>query len=402
MVGPGPAVHAGDARASRASARCSSAAASSSRSITGYSGDTFPNFTPNPWFQRAYSSRRGRGRALVVPRVRAAARSRRPRVCPRSRPARSPDRRWRTNDGFADGRHRRSVRSVCSRRSRPTSRSCTRRSPTAHGNVAVAAAAARRGLGCARRATRGAIVTVERIVDDLARHARPRAHPRAPGARGLRGADGRAPRRAVRPGPPGRRATARTTTSGSTRAPRREATTTTTGSATGSSSRRPGRVPRAARRRSGRGAAGEGRPESCTRRRTAAVPPDLDAPAERAGRPRRRSAARHLADRIAALDADAVLAGAGVANLAAWLGVRQARARGRATSQLTAEIGLWGYEPTLGDPFVLNHRQLPDRPRCSATRRWCSARSSVAPGTTHDRLPRRRADRPRTATSTRR
>src|SRR6476469_3408123 len=24
--------------------------------ITGYSGDTFPNFTPNPWFARAYSS----------------------------------------------------------------------------------------------------------------------------------------------------------------------------------------------------------------------------------------------------------------------------------------------------------------------------------------------------------
>src|SRR3954449_8283159 len=24
--------------------------------ITGYSGDTFPNFTPNPWFQRGYTS----------------------------------------------------------------------------------------------------------------------------------------------------------------------------------------------------------------------------------------------------------------------------------------------------------------------------------------------------------
>ena len=24
--------------------------------VTGYSGDTFPNFTPNPWFQRAYQS----------------------------------------------------------------------------------------------------------------------------------------------------------------------------------------------------------------------------------------------------------------------------------------------------------------------------------------------------------
>ena len=26
------------------------------RVVTGYSGDTFPNFTPNPWFQRAYTS----------------------------------------------------------------------------------------------------------------------------------------------------------------------------------------------------------------------------------------------------------------------------------------------------------------------------------------------------------
>src|SRR5829696_10034407 len=24
--------------------------------VTGYSGDTFPNFTPNPWFQRGYTS----------------------------------------------------------------------------------------------------------------------------------------------------------------------------------------------------------------------------------------------------------------------------------------------------------------------------------------------------------
>jgi acyl CoA:acetate/3-ketoacid CoA transferase beta subunit len=57
-------------------------------------------------------------------------------------------------------------------------------------------------------------------------------------------------------------------------------------------------------------------------------------------------------------NADAVLAGAGVANLAAWLGVQQARAYG-SDVQLTAEIGLWGYEATLADPFVLNHRNFP-------------------------------------------
>ncbi len=85
--------------------------------------------------------------------------------------------------------------------------------------------------------------------------------------------------------------------------------------------------------------------------------PDLDAP------PNRWElaavwGARHLATRVQTLDADAVLAGAGVANLSAWLGVAQARAAGSQV-QLTAEIGLWGYDPTPADPFVLNHRNFP-------------------------------------------
>jgi acyl CoA:acetate/3-ketoacid CoA transferase alpha subunit/acyl CoA:acetate/3-ketoacid CoA transferase beta subunit len=89
----------------------------------------------------------------------------------------------------------------------------------------------------------------------------------------------------------------------------------------------------------------------------AAYPADLDAP------PNRWElaavwGARHLADRVEARGAHAVLAGAGVANLAAWLGVQQARARG-SDVQLTAEIGLWGYDPVPGDPFVLNHRNFP-------------------------------------------
>jgi acyl CoA:acetate/3-ketoacid CoA transferase alpha subunit/acyl CoA:acetate/3-ketoacid CoA transferase beta subunit len=68
--------------------------------------------------------------------------------------------------------------------------------------------------------------------------------------------------------------------------------------------------------------------------------------------------ARQLAARVLALHADAVLAGAGVANLSAWLGVEQARAAGSRV-ELTAEIGLWGYEPAPADPFVLNHRNFP-------------------------------------------
>ena len=89
----------------------------------------------------------------------------------------------------------------------------------------------------------------------------------------------------------------------------------------------------------------------------AAFPADLDAPTngwERAAV----FGARYLADRIIATGAAAVLAGAGVANLSAWLGVQQAKARGSAVT-LTAEIGLWGYDPVPADPFVLNHRNFP-------------------------------------------
>ncbi len=89
----------------------------------------------------------------------------------------------------------------------------------------------------------------------------------------------------------------------------------------------------------------------------AAHPPDLDSPTgswERAAA----LGARHLAERVNERDADAVLAGAGVANLAAWLAVDRSRADG-SDVVLTAELGLWGYEPTPADPFVFNHRSFP-------------------------------------------
>jgi len=88
----------------------------------------------------------------------------------------------------------------------------------------------------------------------------------------------------------------------------------------------------------------------------ATYPPDVDAAPNR-WEQAAVWGARHLAERVLALGADAVLAGAGVANLAAWLAVAQARARGSQV-QLTAEIGLWGYDPTPADPFVLNHRNF--------------------------------------------
>ena len=71
--------------------------------------------------------------------------------------------------------------------------------------------------------------------------------------------------------------------------------------------------------------------------------------------------ARELETVAATLDADAVLAGAGVANLAAWVAVARARAGGSAI-QLTAELGLWGYTPTPADPYIFNHRVFPGSP----------------------------------------
>ena len=92
-------------------------------------------------------------------------------------------------------------------------------------------------------------------------------------------------------------------------------------------------------------------------RLASATVPELDAPAN-AWEHAAAYAARHLAARVQATEAHAVLAGAGVANLAAWLGVQLARRQGSEV-QLTAEIGLWGYEPMVGDPFVLNHGNFP-------------------------------------------
>jgi acyl CoA:acetate/3-ketoacid CoA transferase beta subunit len=68
--------------------------------------------------------------------------------------------------------------------------------------------------------------------------------------------------------------------------------------------------------------------------------------------------ARRIAESVRTTGAHAVLAGAGVANLAAWLGVDQARRAGSGV-RLVAELGLWGYEPRPADPYVFNHRNFP-------------------------------------------
>jgi acyl CoA:acetate/3-ketoacid CoA transferase alpha subunit/acyl CoA:acetate/3-ketoacid CoA transferase beta subunit len=74
--------------------------------------------------------------------------------------------------------------------------------------------------------------------------------------------------------------------------------------------------------------------------------------------------AREVERVVADVNADAVLAGAGAANLAAWVAVGRARAGGSRVV-LTAELGLWGYEPTPADPYIFNHRVFPDTPYLS-------------------------------------
>lgn len=74
--------------------------------------------------------------------------------------------------------------------------------------------------------------------------------------------------------------------------------------------------------------------------------------------------AREVERVVDLIGADAVLAGAGVANLSAWVGVGRARADGR-NVVLTAELGLWGYQPTPADPYIFNQRVFPATPYLS-------------------------------------
>jgi acyl CoA:acetate/3-ketoacid CoA transferase alpha subunit/acyl CoA:acetate/3-ketoacid CoA transferase beta subunit len=71
--------------------------------------------------------------------------------------------------------------------------------------------------------------------------------------------------------------------------------------------------------------------------------------------------AREVLAEVHTVDADAVLAGAGVANLAAWVAVDRAGEAGHRV-RLTAELGLWGYTPTAADPYIFNHRVFPGTP----------------------------------------
>ncbi len=67
---------------------------------------------------------------------------------------------------------------------------------------------------------------------------------------------------------------------------------------------------------------------------------------------------RLLAERAEAGGLTHMLAGAGMANLAAWLAAVGMRDRD-AHIDLVAEMGLVGYTPQAGEPFIFNHRNFP-------------------------------------------
>ncbi|MEV6895576.1 CoA-transferase [Kribbella sp. NPDC051137] len=69
-------------------------------------------------------------------------------------------------------------------------------------------------------------------------------------------------------------------------------------------------------------------------------------------------AAGQLVDRIRDLGADTVLAGAGLANLAAWAGVARAHDQGMPVV-LAAELGLWDYSPVDADPMIFSFHNFP-------------------------------------------
>ncbi len=326
--------------------------------VTTYSGDTFPTYTPNPIFQEAYAS----GAVEVehwsiltfTQRLEAAARGL-PAIVTGSLQGSS----MASNADFtvADtsfgpvGLLAPLVPDVTLVHGAVADR---------EGNVALSEPLLEGAWG-AWAARRGVVATVERVVeslDGLGHRVKIPAHRVLAVVEAPFGAH---PGGLVRAADCRCRPTARTSRSGARRAPP-PATTSTPGPGTGCSS-----PPPTTRISSGWASdrldwlSSRTDPESWRERRRGPSRRRRPSPTSKwehaaaYGRPRARGRRRR------AHDADAVLAGAGVANLAAWVAVARARAGGSAV-RLTAELGLWGYTPTPADPYIFNHRVFPGSP----------------------------------------
>lgn len=70
------------------------------------------------------------------------------------------------------------------------------------------------------------------------------------------------------------------------------------------------------------------------------------------------AAARQIDERVESQGFDAILSGVGQANLASWVAADAIKGSGRDV-ELMAEIGMYGYSPRPGEPFIFSHRNLP-------------------------------------------
>ena len=309
--------------------------------------------------------------------------------------------------GVVDGRQRRrspwprrpSARSACSPRSSPTSPWSTARWPTEAGNVALSEPLLEGAWG-AWAARRGVVATVERVVehlDGLGHRVRIPAHRVLAVVEAPFGAH---PGGLYAPGLPVRSYGEDIAFWTEARdAPR--AATSTPGPGTGCSSPPPTRPTSSA---SGaerldwlagahrpRVVAGRRRGPPRRRRRRRRAPGSTPPPTARAR-------SRPWSTRI---DADAVLAGAGVANLAAWVGGRPGPRPGAVPSSSPPSSACWGTGPRR--PIPTSSTTASSRARPMLVGRLDRARhGGGGPGHAHRRLPRAPPRSTGTGTSTRR
>ena len=324
------------------------------RVVTGYSGDTFPNFTPNPWFQRGYTS----GAVAVehwsflafAQRLEAGAAGL-PAVVTRS----IADSSMADNDGFA----------VVDSPYGPVGLLAPLRADVAilhapvadrRGNVAVAPPLLEGVWGALGRAAR------------CHRHRGPgrrrparaldvRADPRPPRARGLRGPDGRPPGRPVRPGPAGRRVRRglRLLDRGPCRRPAGDDYDDWIRHWILEPDDQPDYLDRLG---ADRVASLRAKADPAVHARAAAAAAPTSMRHRTRGstlRPTRPATSPDGSSRSARTRCSPV---PGSPTSRRGWACRPPAAQGHDV-QLTAEIGMWGYEPMLGDPFVLNHGSFP-------------------------------------------
>jgi acyl CoA:acetate/3-ketoacid CoA transferase alpha subunit len=325
--------------------------------VTAYSGNSFPTYTPNPVFRRAYES----GEVEVehwsiltlTQRMEAAARG-----LPAAVTGSLAGSSMAANEGFAEidspfGPPRPRFAAGARRGARPRRRGRPRGQPRYLSEPLL------EGVWGAWAARRGVVATVEQVVEDRDRSGAPGAVPAHRVLAVVETPFGAHPGGCYAPGLPVHsygediafwNLAADAAAKGFVRRLRH---------GMGARAVHPRRVPAAAGNRPPALARRSVRPgivERGCRRHTGARRPGGDAVGAGGGvrRPGGRAGGGRGRGRCG-------VGRSRVANLAAWVAVGRARAAGSRVT-LTAELGLWGYEPTPADPYIFNHRVFPGTP----------------------------------------